>query len=73
MYLGKYGDKCSSKARKKGRYLEKGLKTRLITALLLVGEGEIGGCQKYELRQVAHSALSPHLHTPPYLYRWPGG
>lgn len=50
-----------------------GGETKLVTSPLLVGEGEIGDCQKYELRQVACSALSPHLYTPPHLYRWPGG
>lgn len=73
MYSGKYGDKCSRKARKKGEYWEKGGETKLITSLLLVGEGDIGDCQKYELREVARSALSPHLYTPPHLYRWPEG
>jgi len=72
MYSDRYGDKCSRKARKKGKYWEGEGETRLITSLL-VGEGEIGDCQKYELREVACFALSPHLYTPPHLYRWPGG
>lgn len=61
------------KPERKANTGKRGLETRLITSPLLVGEGEIGGCQKYELRQVACSARSPHLHTPPHLHRWPGG